>query len=146
MIKYLTTLFVIALNVSGQISFKFDKEFHNIDTLYIKYDSLHNYKGADPIHVDFTLTNTGKELLIIERSWGNGRCTANYQQNPILPGKSAVIKVTYYQFPYTYSERASYIKGSVNFETNFFMRLIQGDSVVEKKLSLRGYRKEVIGK
>jgi hypothetical protein len=45
---------------------------------------------------EFTITNTGTEPLLITGARGSCGCTVpTYPQEPIAPGKSAVIKVTY---------------------------------------------------
>ncbi len=45
---------------------------------------------------EFTITNTGTEPLIITGARGSCGCTVpEYPEEPIAPGKTAVIKVTY---------------------------------------------------
>ena len=60
---------------------------------------VHNYgkitKGADG-NCFFTITNTGAEPLIITKAKGSCGCTVpDWPKEPIAPGKSASMKVTY---------------------------------------------------
>jgi len=61
--------------------------------------TVHDYgtitQGADGA-CEFKFTNTGKEPLILSRPQSSCGCTVpTWPQEPILPGKSDVIKVTY---------------------------------------------------
>ncbi len=66
----------------------------------IKFDKLiHDYgtikQGADG-NCEFKFTNTGKEPLILGNCQGSCGCTVpNCPKEPILPGKTGVIKVHY---------------------------------------------------
>ena len=49
-----------------------------------------------PVSVEFAFTNTGDEALIIKEVLTSCGCTAsNYSKEPIMPGKSSTIKVSY---------------------------------------------------
>lgn len=66
----------------------------------IKMDKLtHDYgtiKQGDNGECEFKFTNNGKEPLVITNCQGSCGCTVpECPKNPILPGKSAVIKVKY---------------------------------------------------
>lgn len=69
-------------------------------TADIKFDKLkHDYgtikQGADG-NCEFKYTNTGKEPLILTNCQGSCGCTVpNCPKEPILPGKTGVIKVHY---------------------------------------------------
>jgi len=64
----------------------FDKLVHDYGTIF---------QGADG-GCEFKLTNTGKEPLILSKPLTSCGCTtASWPQEPVLPGKSDVIKVTY---------------------------------------------------
>ena len=64
----------------------FDKLVHDYGTIY---------QGADGT-CEFKFTNTGKEPLILQKPTSSCGCTVpTWPQEPILPGKSDVIKVTY---------------------------------------------------
>ncbi|MFL5753110.1 MAG: DUF1573 domain-containing protein [Bacteroidia bacterium] len=69
-------------------------------TADIKFEKLrHDYgtikQGADG-NCEFKFTNTGKEPLILGNCQGSCGCTVpNCPKEPILPGKSGVIKVHY---------------------------------------------------
>ncbi len=64
----------------------FEKIVHDYGTIY---------QGADGT-CEFKFTNTGKEPLILSKPTSSCGCTVpTWPQEPILPGKSDVIKVTY---------------------------------------------------
>lgn len=65
---------------------QFEKTVHDYGTIV---------QGADGT-CEFKFTNTGKEPLILSRPQSSCGCTVpTWPQEPILPGKSDVIKVTY---------------------------------------------------
>ncbi|MEI6435900.1 MAG: DUF1573 domain-containing protein [Bacteroidota bacterium] len=64
----------------------FEKTVHDYGTIV---------QGADGT-CEFKFTNTGKEPLILSRPTSSCGCTVpTWPQEPVLPGKSEVIKVTY---------------------------------------------------
>lgn len=64
----------------------FDKTVHDYGTIL---------QGADGT-CEFKFTNTGKEPLILSKPQSSCGCTVpTWPQEPILPGKNDVIKVTY---------------------------------------------------
>ena len=64
----------------------FEKTVHDYGTII---------QGADGT-CEFKFTNTGKEPLILSKPQSSCGCTVpTWPQEPILPGKSDVIKVTY---------------------------------------------------
>lgn len=64
----------------------FDKTVHDYGTIV---------QGSDGA-CEFKFTNTGKEPLILSKPISSCGCTVpTWPQEPILPGKSDVIKVTY---------------------------------------------------
>jgi len=64
----------------------FDKTVHDYGTIV---------QGSDGA-CEFRFTNTGKEPLILSKPISSCGCTVpTWPQEPILPGKSDVIKVTY---------------------------------------------------
>ncbi len=72
----------------------------NPNAAEIKFESLvHDYgvlqKGADG-NCEFKFTNVGKEPLILSNVTTSCGCTVpSWNKEPILPGKSGVIKVNY---------------------------------------------------
>lgn len=67
-------------------SFKFEKEEYNFGTI----------KQGEIVNYEFKFKNVGKEPLIISEAHGSCGCTVpNYPKEPIKPGESAVIKVTF---------------------------------------------------
>jgi hypothetical protein len=72
-------------NPNGPVA-KYDKTVHDFADLT---------QGV-PGTASFTLTNEGKEPLIISSANASCGCTnLNYGKDPILPGKSTIISVTY---------------------------------------------------
>lgn len=64
----------------------FDKTVHDYGTVF---------QGGDGT-CEFKFTNTGKEPLILSKPMSSCGCTIpTWPQEPILPGKTEVIKVTY---------------------------------------------------
>lgn len=64
----------------------FDKELHDFGTIK---------QGGDGT-IEFKFKNTGKEPLVISNAQGSCGCTVpKWPKEPIAPGKSDVIKVTY---------------------------------------------------
>ena len=64
----------------------FEKTVHDYGTIF---------QGAEGT-CEFKFTNTGKEPLILSKPQSSCGCTVpTWPQEPILPGKSEVIKVTY---------------------------------------------------
>lgn len=66
----------------------------------IKWENdLHDFgeiPQSVPVSVEFAFTNTGDEPLIIKEVLTSCGCTAsNYAKEPIMPGKSSTIKVSY---------------------------------------------------
>lgn len=75
----------IKTNVNGPVA-KFDK------TNFEFTDLIQHSPGT----ATFTLTNDGKEPLIISSAVASCGCTnLSYSKDPILPGKSIIISVTY---------------------------------------------------
>jgi hypothetical protein len=65
---------------------KFETDVHDFGTLQ---------KGA-PCETEFKFTNTGKEPLVISNAQASCGCTIpSYPKEPIMPGKTGVIKVKY---------------------------------------------------
>ena len=65
-----------------------------------KWDKVVNDFGEIPQNIpkaaDFTLTNEGKEPLIISSAKASCGCTnMKYSSEPILPGKTSVVSATY---------------------------------------------------
>jgi hypothetical protein len=71
---------------ASQAEIKFDKMVHDYGTIK---------QGADG-GCEFKFTNTGKEPLIITNCQGSCGCTVpSCPKEPILPGKTGIIKVHY---------------------------------------------------
>lgn len=71
----------------GTADIKFDKTIHNFGT----------FSENDPVVTcTFTFTNVGDGPLVIHQAVASCGCTVpEYTQEPVLPGKTGTIKVTY---------------------------------------------------
>ena len=72
----------------------------NPNAAVAKWDKLVNDFGSIAFNVpktaEFTLSNAGKEPLIISSARASCGCTnLKYSQEPILPGKSSIVSATY---------------------------------------------------
>ena len=66
---------------------KFDKTTHNFGTFS---------ENKPVVTATFTFTNVGNAPLVIHQANASCGCTVpEYTQEPVLPGKTGVIKVTY---------------------------------------------------
>jgi hypothetical protein len=71
---------------AGTGEFAFEEETHDYGTI----------KQGDNGSFDFKFKNIGKEPIIISKAVGSCGCTVpSWPKEPILPGASSVIKVTY---------------------------------------------------
>ncbi len=71
----------------GQADIKFDKTTHDFGT----------FPESEPVvsHT-FTFTNVGDAPLVIHQAVASCGCTVpEYTQEPVLPGKTGTVKVTY---------------------------------------------------
>lgn len=72
--------------VSNPTTFKMNKMEHDFGTI----------SDVDHVHTTFTITNTGKEPLIITSAKGSCGCTVpTYPTAPIAPGESGDIEVSF---------------------------------------------------
>lgn len=89
MTMMVSTLFgfqAIAQEVVQGPAISVDKETHDYGNIQFEANG----------ECEFTITNTGTEPLIITGARGSCGCTVpTYPQEPIAPGQTAVIKVTY---------------------------------------------------
>lgn len=95
--KFIYSLFIIAAAgytanaqsadaASNAAEIAFEKETHDFGTL--PYEGDGNY--------EFKFTNTGKQPLIITNARGSCGCTVpTYSKEPIKPGETGTIKVSY---------------------------------------------------
>lgn len=98
-------------------------------------DTLHNFghiREGEVVSYEFSFTNTGKSPLIITTASGSCGCTVpDYPKEPIVPGQSATLKVTFNS-----SGKSGHQEKSVTLTTNTLagreMLYIQAE--VDKKL------------
>jgi hypothetical protein len=70
----------------NQPAFKFEEEEYNFKSI----------NQGESVSHEFSFTNTGKEPLVISNAQGSCGCTVPvWPKEPIAPGASAVIKVTF---------------------------------------------------
>lgn len=109
----------------GQAEIKFDKTTHNFGS----------FSEKEPVvSCTFTFTNVGDTPLVIHQAMASCGCTVpTYTQEPVLPGKTGTIKVTYNGT----GRLPGHFKKSVSLRTNAkteMMRLfIEGDMTPAEK-------------
>ena len=93
-------LTILAITVIAAFSYAQNSAKKNPNAPVITFEKLiHNYGtiqyGSNGV-CEFKFTNTGKEPLILQRPRSSCGCTIpTWPKQPIMPGKSAKIKVTY---------------------------------------------------
>lgn len=101
----------------------------NINGPVITFDNVvHDYgtitKGADG-NCEFKFSNTGKEPLILSNVQTSCGCTVPaWPKEPILPGKSAVIKVNYTK---------TNVVGTISKQITVFSNAVNGNVVLSIK-------------
>jgi hypothetical protein len=98
------------------------------DTLY-NFGAIHEGEVAQH---EFTFTNTGKTPLLINSAAGSCGCTVpDYPHEPIAPGQSAILKVTFNS-----AGKTGHQEKSVSIQTNtlrsIHMIYIQADIIKQK--------------
>lgn len=74
-------------NAQGQADIKFEKTTHNFGTFS---------ENKPVVTYTFKFTNVGDGPLVIHQAVASCGCTVpEYTQEPILPGKTGTVKVTY---------------------------------------------------
>lgn len=120
---FLTTIlsiFALVTFAAGEAEIKFEKPSHNFGS----------FPETEKVTCTFKFTNTGDNLLVIHQAIASCGCTVpQYPKQPIKPGESGEIKVTYDgsgKFP-------GHFKKSITLRTNAkqeIVRLyIEGDMV-----------------
>lgn len=85
-----------------------------------------------PKEAQFTLTNGGKEPLLISQAKAGCGCTnLKYSQEPILPGKSTVIAATYNAA--AMGQFSKSITVTTNADPNPVMLIIKGTVIAKKQ-------------
>ena len=123
---FLTTLFlvsvILAVIAQGTAEIKFEKTTH----------SFGSFKETEKVSCKFKFTNTGNGPLVIHQAIATCGCTVpKYPKEPIKPGESGEITVTYNgagKFP-------GYFRKSITIRTNAkneVIRLyIEGDMIAK---------------
>lgn len=87
-----------------------------------------NIKQGDPATYEFVFTNVGKEPITIQSAKSSCGCTVpEHSKDPIPPGKTGTIKVTYD------SNRVGPINKSITITTNVGTKVLKIKGNVEKK-------------
>lgn len=86
---FLTTIlsiFALVTFAAGEAEIKFEKTSHNFGS----------FPETEKVTCTFKFTNTGDNLLVIHQAIASCGCTVpQYPKQPIKPGESGEIKVTY---------------------------------------------------
>lgn len=114
------SLFALLTFAAGEADIKFDKTSHNFGT----------FPESEKVTCTFKFTNTGDNLLVIHQAIASCGCTVpQYSKEPIKPGESGEIVVTYNgagKFP-------GHFKKSITIRTNAKKEIIrlyvEGDMV-----------------
>ena len=118
-------LFVGILSAQAQAVIKFDKETQNFGTFSEENSN---------VSTTFTFTNTGDKPLVINQIvTGCGCTTPNYSKEPVAPGKTGTIQVTYNgkgRFPGHFKKL---ITVNSNAKNNMARIYIEGDMTAAKK-------------
>lgn len=93
----LTIAIVFAVALIASLDVEAKKEAKASAAFAVKTHDFGNIKEANgPVSCEFTFTNAGSGNLIIYDATAECGCTRpEYPKNPIAPGKSGKIKVTY---------------------------------------------------
>lgn len=126
------TLFLLAMLVMSigyasaqtKADIKFDKTTHNFGT----------FPEANPIvNCTFTFTNIGDAPLVIHQAVASCGCAVpEYTKEPIMPGKTGTIKVTYNgtgKYPGHFKKS---ITLRTNAKTEMFRLYIEGDMTAKE--------------
>ena len=114
------SIFALVTFAAGEAEIKFEKTSHNFGS----------FPETEKVTCTFKFTNTGDNMLVIHQAIASCGCTVpQYPKQPIKPGESGEIKVTYDgsgKFP-------GHFKKSITLRTNAkqeIVRLyIEGDMV-----------------
>ena len=120
---FLTTIlsiFALVTFAAGEAEIKFEKTSHNFGS----------FPETEKVTCTFKFTNTGDNLLVIHQAIASCGCTVpQYPKQPIKPGESGEIKVTYDgsgKFP-------GHFKKSITLRTNAKQEIVrlyvEGDMV-----------------
>ena len=84
---FMLVLSIGYVSAQGKADIKFDKTSHNFGT----------FSENDPVvSCVFTFTNVGDAPLVIHQAVASCGCTVpEYTQEPVLPGKTGTVKITY---------------------------------------------------
>ena len=88
--KFILTAFLSVCTLiafaAGEAEIKFEKTSHDFGT----------FPESEKVTCTFKFTNTGDKLLVIHQAMASCGCTVpQYPKEPIKPGESGEIKVTY---------------------------------------------------
>lgn len=115
----------IGYALAQQADIKFDKTSHNFGT-------FPEEEGV--VSCTFTFTNVGDGPLVIHQAVASCGCTVpEYTQEPVLPGKTGTIKVTYTgtgRYPGHFKKT---ITLRTNAKTEMLRLYIEGDMTAKKE-------------
>jgi hypothetical protein len=100
MLKMIKTVFALSIAAFVQLSFTPKPAILKSTVTTISWEKESYDFGeiaqAKPVFTSFTFTNQGNEPILVSDVVTSCGCTAsNYSKEPIMPGKSSSIKVTY---------------------------------------------------
>lgn len=120
----LTLLTFTVISASAQATLKFEKTTHDFGT----------FEESQAQTVVFKFTNTGDSPLVIHQAFSSCGCTvANYTKEPVRPGDSGEVRVTYNgrgKFPGKFKKSVTIRSNATN---NLARIYIQGDMTANTK-------------
>ncbi len=98
-ILFLATAFLFTLAVKAQVTPVADKATPKVEDVIKMNVETHDFgkvKQGVPVTYEFEIKNISKEPVVVERTWASCGCTTpDPITEPILPGKTAKLKVAY---------------------------------------------------
>src|SRR5258705_11768764 len=95
-ILFLATAFVLTLAAKAQVKADSLKKADDVIKMNFETHDFGKVPQGTPVTYDFEITNISKEPVVVENTWASCGCTTPEKiTEPILPGKTARLKVQY---------------------------------------------------
>ena len=93
---FLATAILFTLAVKAQVENKPTPKVEDVIKMNVETHDFGKVKQGIPITYEFEIKNISKEPVIVERTWASCGCTTPEAiTEPIMPGKTAKLKVQY---------------------------------------------------
>ena len=110
---FLATAFLFTLAVKAQttVSDKATPKAEDVIKMNVETHDFGKVKQGIPVTYEFEIKNISKEPVVVERTWASCGCTTPEAiTEPILPGKTAKLKVQYNSAAVSAINKDVYIK------------------------------------